>query len=801
MALEPVRARQKIVLEPLALTVPVGSRIVYLYHGEEGRTRFAPFIAAGLSSRDKCVIVTNHTGRVAFEMALRRLGIDVAACESSQALLFITEQVPIELIEKIGQPIAEDARRRFRSIRCLNDSCCAFATGYTARDLLRLEVKGHLLGNTSPTTFICQYDLSIVKRERLAPIISAHQYTVSGSQVDHTPDRRSLGQIIFDGMDEQLRALTRLQDLSLELASCLSLDQTLDAVMNAAMAICRTDRVAISYFDESGELKLITHSGLSEEYVRERRLKYDDPSLAALISTGEPLILEDVEDLAGLSPNFDRWKREGVKSIVSLPLISTGEIFGVIGTGSGLVRHYSQTEVDAMAILAAEASAAITNARLFEQLSQANRAKDEFLATLSHELRTPLTPILGWIRILSRFANADPLLREGFEVIERNARQQATLINDLLDLTRIDSGKIELAREPTDLAYLIEAAVNVIRPQAENRTVAIEVMHPGQPVVCNIDPVRIHQVVLNLISNAVKFTPEGGHVSVGLRQVPGNHERSDSEVVIEVTDTGIGIPPEFLPFVFDRFSQANGGINRQYGGLGLGLAITRALVEMHGGTLAVESDGIDRGSRFTVSLPATLVASHCTADSKPASDADRGQVSQPVQPAGTAVDTAISSAQPGARVPEPGLARQESHAPPAREPEPEQLNLRLLIVEDSTDTLNMLMTWLQSYGCEVRTASSAADALALAAKFNPGVVISDIGMPNIDGYQFVRRLRATPGLENVRAIALTGYAREEDREMALAAGYDAHIAKPPQMEQLLDLVKKLAGYSPGDRSC
>jgi signal transduction histidine kinase/CheY-like chemotaxis protein len=728
-------------------------------------------------------------------MALRNLGIDVAACEASQALLFITEQVPIELIEKIGQPIAEDARRRFRSIRCLNDSCCAFAAGYTARDLLRLEVKGHLLGNTSPTTFICQYDLSIVKRERIAPIISAHQYTVSGSKVDHTPDRRSLGQIIFDGMDEQLRALTRLQDLSLELASCLSLDQTLDAVMDAAMAICRTDSVAISYFDESGELKLITHRGLSEEYVRERRLKYDDPSVAALISTGEPLILEDVDDLAGLSPNYDRWKREGVKSIVSLPLISTGEIFGVIGTGSGLVRHYSQTEVDAMAILAAEAGAAITNARLFEQLSQANRAKDEFLATLSHELRTPLTPILGWIRILSRFAGSDPLLKEGFEVIERNARQQATLINDLLDLTRIDSGKIELAREPTDLACLIEAAVNVIRPQAENRTVGIEVSRPAKPLVCNVDPVRIQQVVLNLLSNAVKFTPEGGHVSVALCPDSGNDDPADSEVVIEVADTGIGISPEFLPFVFDRFSQANGGINRQYGGLGLGLAITRALVEMHGGTLAVESDGIDRGSRFTVSLPATLLVAHSTPDSEPVAEANRGHHSQLI-PEAASVDTTIQSPQraPSAeRVP----VQRESPAPGELQ---EQLALRLMIVEDSADTLNMLTTWLHTYGCEVRAASSAAEALALAAHFAPSVVISDIGMPNVDGYQFLRQLRATPGLENVRAVALTGYAREEDREMALAAGYDAHIAKPPRMEQLLALVKGLAGDGPADRS-
>src|SRR5262245_7177218 len=565
MALEPVRARQKIALDPLALSVPLGSRIAYLYHGEEGRTRFAPFIAAGLAGLDKCVIVTDQAGKAAFEMARVNLGIDVAASESSNALLFITEQVPIELVEKIGQPIANDARRRFRSIRCLNDSCCGFATGYTARDLLRLEVKGHLLGNTFPTTFICQYDLSIVKRERIAPIISAHQYTVSGSHVEHTPDRRSLGQIIFDGMDEQLRTLTRLQDLSLEIASCLSLDQTLNAVMAAALTTCRTDRVAVSYFDESGELKLITHRGLSEEYIRERRLKYDDPSVAALISSGEPLILEDVEDLAGLSPNYDRWKREGVKSIVSLPLISTGEIFGVIGTGSGLVRHYSQTEVDAMAILAAEASAAITNARLFEQLSQANRAKDEFLATLSHELRTPLTPILGWIRILSRFANADPLLKEGFEVIERNARQQATLINDLLDLTRIDSGKIELAREATDLADLMETAVNVIRPQADNRAVRIELQGAGQPVICNVDPVRNQQVVLNLLSNAVKFTPEGVLVRLSLKGPSDRcEESSDSSLAIEVVDTGIGISPEFLPYVFDRFTQANGGINRRY---------------------------------------------------------------------------------------------------------------------------------------------------------------------------------------------------------------------------------------------
>jgi signal transduction histidine kinase/CheY-like chemotaxis protein len=794
MALDPVRAKQKVALDPLSLSVPIGSRIAYLYHGQAGRTRFAAFIASGLVGGDKCVIVTNQEGKLAFETALQSLGIDVAAAQVAQALIFLAEQVPVDLIEKITQPIADDARRRFRSIRCLNDSCCAITSGYTARDLLRLEVKGHLLGNTFPTTFICQYDLSIVKRERIAPIISAHQYSVSGTRVEHNPDRRSLGQIIFDGMDEQLRALTRLQDLSLELAGSLSLNQTLDAVMDAALMICRTDRIAISYFDESGELKLITHRGLSEEYVKERRVKYDDPSVAALIATGEPLIIEDVDELAGLSPNYDSWKGDGVRSIVSLPLISEGEIFGVIGTGSGVVRHYSQTEADAMAILAAQAGAAITNARLFDQLTQANHAKDEFLATLSHELRTPLTPILGWIRILSRFADADPLLKEGFEVIERNARQQATLINDLLDLTRIDAGKIDLDREPTDLAHLMRTAVNLVRPQAENRAIRIHVQGPEEPVVCNVDPLRIQQVMLNLLSNAVKFTPDGGQVSASLelRRDLASQPSSPEEVAIRIVDTGIGISPDFLPYVFERFSQANGGMNRRYGGLGLGLAITRALVQLHGGTLYAESDGIDRGSCFTVSLPASVLVNMTATDPKHPQASSQHPLCPPRGPEG--LGSALSSLMiqpPEAPRSGQSAARIASSAVLAHKPD--ALRLRFLIVEDSVDTLNMLTTWLRSLGSDVRAASNAAQALALAADYKPSLVISDIGMPDVDGYEFIRQLRKTPGLENVPAIALTGYAREEDREMALAAGYDAHLAKPAQMGHLLSLVKKLAG--------
>ncbi|MGH9761477.1 MAG: ATP-binding protein, partial [Blastocatellia bacterium] len=424
------------------------------------------------------------------------------------------------------------------------------------------------------------------------------------------PDRRPLTQIIFEGMDEQLRALTQLQDVSLSLSSSLNQDEILDAVIDAAMRICRTDRAAISYLEETGELLLIKHRGLSYEYLKNRRLTRDDPSVAEMFRHKQPLVIEDIDEIGPSSPNYYMWKREGVRSIVTLPLLSEGEVFGVIGTASGRVRHHSQTEVDAMAILAAQAGAAITNARLYEQLKEADLAKDEFLATLSHELRTPLTPILGWMRILARFAQNDPLLAQGFEVVERNARQQADLINDLLDLTRIISGKIELFREPANLGGVIQSAMSLIKPQAEARRIIIDFKSAGEEIVCSVDSLRFQQILTNLLSNAVKFTPENGQVELFLRHP--NERLADGStvsggVVIEVADTGIGIDPEVLPRVFDRFFQAHGGLNRRYGGLGLGLAITRALVERHGGRITATSPGPSLGTTFAVHLPETLV--------------------------------------------------------------------------------------------------------------------------------------------------------------------------------------------------
>ena len=547
-------------------------------------------------------------------------------------------------------------------------------------------------------------------------------------------------------VSEQLHALTSLQNLSLKLSATLTLDETLDAIVEAAMVICRADRAAISYINESGELRLLKHRGLSEEYVKERQLTRLDPTLTGMMTTRLPLIIEDIDEFANTSPNYPVWKKEGIASIVTLPLVSEGKVFGVIGAGSLSVRRYSKTETDAMAILATQAGAAVINAGLLDQLREANKAKDEFFSTLSHELRTPLTPILGWTHLLKPFAGYDPLLAQGIDTIERNAKQLSELIKDLLDLTRIISNKIELEREPTDLAALVKTAVAQMLPQAESREITVEISLPDETIISSVDPMRVQQIISNLLGNAVKFTAEGGRASVVLKR-DGRGPGVSASVVIEVIDTGMGIRPEFLPFIFERFTQAHEGIDRRFGGLGLGLAITRAIVELHGGKVMANSDGPGLGSRFTVKLPITTSRS----------TDEEEDYSEPV----------------------------------ADEREIHDLGLRVLVIEDSLDTLNMLKLWLSTVGCEVLIAAEAMEGVRLATEQPPDLIISDIGMPEVDGYELMRTLRKTPGVEQVPAIALTGYAREEDRELAIAAGYNAHISKPANMARLLYLIKKL----------
>jgi PAS domain S-box-containing protein len=390
--------------------------------------------------------------------------------------------------------------------------------------------------------------------------------------------------------------------------------------------------------------------------------------------------------------------------------------------------------------------------RTAEELREANRLKDEFLATVSHELRTPLTAILGWAHLLRSRQLDEQSATSALETIERNARAQSQLIDDLLDVSRIITGKLRLDVRQIDPASFIESAIEALRPAAEAKNVRIQkVMDTGVVSVAG-DPSRLQQVVWNLLSNAIKFTPKGGRVHIRL-------ERINSHIEIAVSDTGAGIKSEFLPHVFERFRQADQKTTRHHGGLGLGLAIVRHLVELHGGTVQAESPGEGQGATFVVNLPIVPVY-------------QKDNLAERVHPA--ARDT---------------LPSYEC---------PERLEgLKVLVVDDEVDTRELFRVGISQCGAEVATAGSAQEALEAIEAERPDLLISDIGMPGEDGYELIRKVRALPAGRGgkIPAIALTAYARTEDRLRALRAGYQMHVSKPVELSELVAVMASLIGRS------
>ena len=389
--------------------------------------------------------------------------------------------------------------------------------------------------------------------------------------------------------------------------------------------------------------------------------------------------------------------------------------------------------------------------RAIERAEEANSLKDEFLATVSHELRTPLMAVLGWTHLL-RSNNLDQQEEQrALETIERNARSQQQLIEDLLDVSRIITGKLRLDIRPLNPTTFIEAAVESVRPAAVAKGIQLEIRSNASVGSISGDAVRLQQVVWNLLSNAIKFTPRGGEVELQL-------ERSSSQLDISVRDKGQGITKEFLPYVFERFRQADMKTTRAHGGLGLGLAIVRQLVELHGGTVEVISNGEGKGATFTVKLPVLPVYLNTSTDAQPNLNE-------------TNTETLIESTD-------------------------DLAGLKVLVVDDEADTCELLSALLTRCGAEVTVARTAKEAFKLVRTVQPDVVVSDIGMPEEDGYQLMRRIRALPGESggNVPAVALTAYARGEDRLKALRAGYQMHVAKPIELAELVAIVASL-----GDR--
>lgn len=440
------------------------------------------------------------------------------------------------------------------------------------------------------------------------------------------------------------------------------------------------------------------------------------------------------------------------------PLIDDDRVIGTITVIDDVTERIAR-EDQLMRLLSQEQAAR-------KEAEMANRSKDQFLATVSHELRTPLNAISGWIQLLIKKDVDLEFLAHGLEVVDRNVKMQTKIIEDILDVSRIITGKLSLSVTQVNLTPVIEAALDAVRLAADAKGIRLEwALDPDSGPVTG-DPTRLQQIVWNLVSNAIKFTPRGGVVNVRLARV-----ESQAEVV--VSDTGKGISSEFLPFVFERFRQADSTSTRQHSGLGLGLAIVRHLVEMHGGTVSAASEGEGRGATFTLRLPITAV--HRTGDTVPQSNSQQ-----------SSKDTKLVFADRG------NLGGDKAKL----------AERRVLIVDDEPDARELLEVILLQFGAEVKVATSVQQALEILERWKPDAIVSDVGMPDEDGYSLIQKVRM---LELVRggltpAIALTGYGRPEDRLKLLAAGYQVHLSKPVEMRQLVDSIASLTNQDEKKRS-
>lgn len=475
--------------------------------------------------------------------------------------------------------------------------------------------------------------------------------------------------------------------------------------------------------------------------------------------TGKPYWIDNVTS----DPNFPRAAvalREGLRGAFGFPILVGHEVWGVMEFFSQEIRE-ADDELMKLAYgiggqigqFTQRKRAEAERAEGFEReraaradAERADRLKDEFLATLSHELRTPLNAVIGWARMLNSGRLDRESSKHALEVIERNAWAQKQIIEDILDVSRVITGKLQLNRSPVDLVAVVDAALDAVRPAMEAKEIRIETIIGASLRMISGDADRLQQVVWNILSNAAKFTPAGGCVEISVNQ-------TESHMVVQVTDTGPGIDPDFLPHVFERFRQGDGSTTRTHGGLGLGLAIVRHLIELHGGTIAVENRQDGAGAIFTIRLPL------------PSGELRNETLAN--------ADAAFAEVQPD---------------------RPNLEGLHILIVDDEMDALDLISVELAQHGAEVKGVTNAEDALAAMQENKFDLLISDIGMPKMDGYELIRRIRKQEEKgTRIPAVALTAYARVQDRMQAIMAGFNTHVAKPVEANELVTVVASLAG--------
>ena len=584
---------------------------------------------------------------------------------------------------------------------------------------------------------------------------------------------------LADALQDETRILELLNETGKALASTLDLQALVQAVTDAATKLSGAQLGAFFYNtagDGGDRFQLYTLSGAARESFAQFEQSRATAFLGPAFRGEGPIRCDDaltdhrygaMASLQGM-PNGHL----PVRSCLAVPVRSrSGDVLGGLFVGHSMTNMFSERTERLIVGVAAQAGIAIDNASLYEAAQKASlermmlleseraarsaaermsEVKDEFLATLSHELRTPLNAILGWSQVL-RSGPKDPAdLLKGLETIERNARVQTQLIEDLLDMSRITSGKLRLDIRPIQPSVVIEAAVDTVHPAADAKGISLETSLDPAAGPISGDPNRLQQIIWNLLSNAIKFTPREGRVQVLV-------ERVDSHIEITVADTGVGIRPEFIPHLFERFRQGDASTTRAYGGLGLGLSIVKNLVELHGGTVEVASPGEGRGTTVTVSLPLTVVHRN----------ADTGERPLPRTPKGS--PAAIVAA--------------------------ELAGLTILVVDDQSDARDLVKRVLEDCGAQVFTAGTVVEALSLVEAQKPHVLVTDIGMPGADGFELLQQVRALGSDRGGRvpAIALTALARSEDRTRALRAGFVVHVAKPVDPSELVATVASVAG--------
>ncbi|WP_238397628.1 hybrid sensor histidine kinase/response regulator [Anatilimnocola aggregata] len=547
--------------------------------------------------------------------------------------------------------------------------------------------------------------------------------------------------LIKDELAAQLTDLGRLHDMSVNLSSTLEMRPTLLAMLQTAILFEGTDRGVVWLFDEETNcLRVGASLGFPEEFIRSFDLiAPGSGACGECLRTRERVIVEDMED----SPLFDEHRhlaREaGFRGVHSTPLLTRGGKFiGVLSIHFVAPHVPTPREMHLVDLCTRQAVDYIENAQLYAQLREADRRKDEFLAMLAHELRNPLAPLSNSLHTLRLCEELSPAAHHVREIMERQVQHMVRLVDDLLEVSRITRGKIVLRKEPVELLTALGSAVEASRPLIEAARHQLHIDLPGYPLCVEGDAVRLSQVITNLLNNAAKYTEEGGQIWLAAR-------REGDSAIISVRDAGLGISAEMLPKIFDMFSQVDRTTRRAQGGLGIGLTLAKSLVQMHGGTIEATSAGVGQGSEFLVRLPLALR-------------------SLPVIHSPSVVSNELREALP---------------------------RRRILVIDDTRAAVYTMGRLLETMGQHVRTASSGKEALLHVEREPFDVIISDIGMPEMDGYELAAKLRKHPKACHVVLVALTGYGQDSDKLQAREAGFDYHLVKPASFDALRDLLAAL----------